>query len=198
MFQRLSGRESGLAAYWNFDDGTANDKSTNGYNGIFLGNAHTIPMALPVQPCIPHAATATATVVNGFVISVNLTSGGCGYTNAPLVEIVGGGGTGATATAVVSNGAVTGVVITDAGIGYTNTPSVLIASPPFTPWLTIAVSQVAVTEHVVLGHNYVLESSTDLKNWTQVGSQFTAQSEVITLKFDVASTGQFFRIREVP
>ena len=44
-----------------------------------------------VPPCTPHPATATATVVNGVVVGVAITDGGCGYTNAPAVLIQGGG-----------------------------------------------------------------------------------------------------------
>lgn len=149
--------------------------------------------------CIPHRASATARVDNGFVVDATIINGGCGYTNAPLIIIiVGGGGSGATAAATITNGVVSGITITDAGIGYTNAPKVLIASPPFMPWLEIGVSKVKVTQHVVLGKNYVLESSTDLTNWSQVGTQFTAQDEVITQEFDVDVTGRFFRIRQVP
>jgi sugar lactone lactonase YvrE len=80
--------------------------------------------------CNPHAATAAATVVNGFVVGAIITDGGCGYTNAPAVLLQGGGGTGATAAAVVNNGVVVNIIITDAGIGYTNAPAVDVA-PPF-------------------------------------------------------------------
>jgi hypothetical protein len=75
--------------------------------------------------CLPHAATATATLDHGFVVDATITDGGCGYTNAPAVLIRGGGGIGATATAVVSNGVVVGITITDAGIGYTSPPEYL-------------------------------------------------------------------------
>lgn len=80
-------------------------------------------------PCVPHNATAVATVVNGFVVGATITDSGCGYTSTPVVLIQGGGGTGATATAVVTNGSVTQIVITDAGIGYTSSPSITIYSP---------------------------------------------------------------------
>lgn len=150
------------------------------------------------QPCIPHGATATARVDNGYVVQLTLTDGGCGYTNPPLVVIQGGGGTGAAATAVISNGVVVQLALSGVGTGYTNAPKVLIASPPFLPWLSMAVSAVKVTQHVVLGKNYVLESSTDLSTWTPVGPQFTAQQEVITQEFEVDVTGRFFRIRQVP
>jgi hypothetical protein len=145
---------------------------------------------------VPHPATATAQVVNGFVVGITITDPGYGYTNAPAIEIT-GEGHGATAICTVSNSIVTGITITDAGTGYTNAPDVLIASPPFMPWLDIAVSQVKVTQHVVLGHKYVLEASTNLVNWTQVGEQFTATKEVLNQVFDVSATGRSFRIREV-
>jgi hypothetical protein len=68
--------------------------------------------------------------------------------------------------------------------------------PP--PWLTVAFSKVKVTQHVVVGLRYVLESSTDLATWTQVGAPFTAQTEVIVQEFDLSETGQYFRIHELP
>jgi hypothetical protein len=148
--------------------------------------------------CSPHAAEATAVVTNGFVIAASITDNGCGYTNAPLVLIQGGGGSNATATATIQNGFVTSVNIINPGSGYTNLPDILIGSPPFVPTLTINVSRVNVTQHVVLGLNYVLESSTDMINWTATGPPFTAQSEEITTEFIVSQTGQYFRIRQVP
>ena len=147
--------------------------------------------------CIPHAATAEATVVNGFVVGATITDGGCGYTEPPLV-IIRGSGTGATATATITDGVVTGITITNAGSGYGDTTTIQVASPPFMPSLEIAVSKVNVTMHVVLGKNYVLESSLDLANWNQVGEQFTAQDELIVQEFEVAETGRYFRILEVP
>ena len=148
--------------------------------------------------CTPHGARATAVVVNGFVVGANISDAGCGCTNTPLVLIQRGGGTGALATALVDNGRVLNIVFTDAGAGYSNAPRVLIESPPFVPWLEVAVSRVKVAQHVVLGKNYVLESSPDFKTWSQVGTQFTAQDEVITQEFDVDLTGRYFGIRQVP
>jgi hypothetical protein len=106
--------------------------------------------------CSPHAAQATAVVTNGFVVAASITDNGCGYTNAPLVLIAGGGGSNATATATIQNGFVTSINIINPGAGYTNLPDILIGSPPFVPTLTINVSRVNVTQHVVLGFNYVL------------------------------------------
>jgi hypothetical protein len=173
--------------------------SGRGADGDVYGSGLKMQITLTTPSiCSPHAAKATAVTVNGFVVGINISDEGCGYTNVPTVKISGGGGSGATAIATINNGAVTGVVITDAGLGYTNVPSVLIASPEFTPWLDICVSKVKVTEHLVLGLNYILESSPDLSTWTQVGGQFTAGSELITQEFDVEVTGRYFRLRQVP
>ncbi|HZL44482.1 MAG TPA: LamG domain-containing protein [Verrucomicrobiae bacterium] len=162
-----------------------------------LSASDVASLAVTNNSCIPHGATATATLVYGFVVAINLTDSGCGYTNPPLVQINGGGGANATAFATISNGAVTSITVTDAGFGYTSMPEVVIAPPPFIPWLEIAVSQVGVTAHVVLGQTYILETSGDLVHWTQVGDPFTAQANTIREVFDVDATNRFFRVAEV-
>jgi hypothetical protein len=141
---------------------------------------------------------AAATVVNGFVVSAEISDGGFGYSGTPAVRITGGGGSGATAIAVVENGVVTGVTITNPGSGYTGTPKVSIATPLFSPELKVAVSRVTVTSKVVLGLKYLLESSTDLQTWTTVGAPFVAESEELNQEYVVGETGQFFRITQVP
>lgn len=147
-------------------------------------------------PCTPRKARATAQLVNGFLVGATITDTGCGYTNAPLVVIEGGGGFGAAATAVITDGRVTAIQITDAGFGYDQPPRILIASPPFVPHLSIAVSKVQVIQEVTLGRRYVLEASHDSQAWSVVVPAFTAMSESITNEFDTALTGRFFRVRE--
>ena len=62
-----------------------------------------------------------------------------GYSTAPAVSFVGGGGSGADATATVVNGVVTAVTVGNDGTGYTSAPAVV-----FTPggdnWQTIGQS----------------------------------------------------------
>jgi hypothetical protein len=168
------------------------------YNRALHSNEVAQLYAIESGFCSPHAAQATAIVTNGFVVGATITDNGCGYTNAPLVLISGGGGSNAIAMATIQNGFVTSINIINPGAGYTNQPDILIGSPPFVPTLTINVSRVNVTQHVVLGFNYVLESSPDMINWTATGPSFTAQSEEITTEFVVNQTGQYFRIRQVP
>lgn len=53
-------------------------------------------------------------------------NGGTGYTSAPEVNIVGGGGYGAEARAIVSaTGVVTAIHVLNPGIGYTSTPTIV-------------------------------------------------------------------------
>ena len=52
------------------------------------------------------------------VTSIDLTDGGAGYIDTPVVRLSGGIGTGATAVANVSGGVVTGFTITNPGSGY--------------------------------------------------------------------------------
>ena len=148
--------------------------------------------------CSPHWAQAVATLAGGGVVGATMVDYGCGYANSPSVRILGGGGSGATAIANMTDGIVTDVVITSAGTGYTNAPQVLIESPPFVPTVSIAVSKVKVTQQVRVNHRYLLETSSDLVNWTRTGPAFTAESESIVDQFNVKSVGQFFRLREVP
>ncbi len=146
MHCRLSGGETGLAACWNFEDQTARDVTGHGHDGKVEGGASIVseddagiirPDCGPVQ-----SATATVTVVNGFVVGATLTNGGMGYTNAPAVTISGGGGSGAAAIATVENGIVTRITIQNPGSGYTSVPTITIAHPPFPPRRATAISEV--------------------------------------------------------
>ncbi|MEW6158964.1 MAG: LamG-like jellyroll fold domain-containing protein [Verrucomicrobiota bacterium] len=49
LFTRLTGKEEGLAALWNFDDGTARDASTNRYHGTLKGNARVVVAEVPSE-----------------------------------------------------------------------------------------------------------------------------------------------------
>ena len=71
---------------------------------------------------------AFADVTPGQVRSVYVTNGGTGYTVAPTVSIIGGGGVGATATASidVSTGAITRINVTNYGVGYSSSPSIIL------------------------------------------------------------------------
>jgi len=58
--------------------------------------------------------------------SVDIFDAGTGYENAPGVEFVGGGGTGAKATAYVGGGKITEIKIDNAGQGYVSAPTIVL------------------------------------------------------------------------
>lgn len=78
----------------------------DGFNGLTLG------------------ATAQSFVATGAVQSIMVMFPGFGYTVAPQVTLVGGGGTGAKATAKVTSGRISGITVTAGGSGYTSAPAV--------------------------------------------------------------------------
>ncbi len=167
------------------------------YNRALTSNEVVQLYAANEGPCFPHAAAATPIMFNGFVVGATVTDGGCGYTNAPTVTILGGGGSGATATATVSNGMVTAVSITGAGCCYTNEPRFTFSSPPFPTSVSIKLSKVAITQHIMVGRTYVLEGTSDLVNWVAVGNPFTAQTEDVVTEVDISLGYRYFRSREV-
>ncbi len=145
------------------------------------GEVQAIYLADGAGKCrLPRVATASAVVVNGFVVGANITDGGYGYTSTPIVKIIGGGGSGAQAVAVVSNGVVIAVNVVDAGSGYTNTP-VIVFAPPFTaqPTMTIGAASLLSFTSLAVGTNYQLQFFSS-NTWSNLGQAFTAASPTFT------------------
>jgi hypothetical protein len=149
-------------------------------------------------PCTPHAATATASVVNSFFVGATMTDSGCGYTNTPSVRIIGGGGSGAQAVAVVTNGIVMAVNPTDAGNGYTSTPLVVI-EPPFIPRPTMGIATFSLLNftNVAAGTNYQLQYLSHT-TWSNLGSVFTAVSSTFTQFVSGAASPNRYRLASSP
>jgi hypothetical protein len=111
----------------------ANDKSpvsatvqnpgydTSGYGTATVASTFRLPTGAWAD-----CGNITATATTGYrIASINLTSGGSGYTSAPTVTITGGTGSisNPTATAVVGF-PITGLTLTSGGTGYTSAPTV--------------------------------------------------------------------------
>ncbi|TSA34946.1 MAG: hypothetical protein D4R65_05495 [Verrucomicrobiaceae bacterium] len=103
-----------------------NNAYVNGAFGTFAGGAVIDTNTFDLT----FAKGLSAPTGNG-VSGLTVGSAGSGYIGAPLVEITGGGGTGATGYAVVdldpasgTFGQVTSVVLTNPGVGYTSTPTI--------------------------------------------------------------------------
>jgi Concanavalin A-like lectin/glucanases superfamily len=140
----------------------------------------------------PQLATATATLVDGFVVAATATDSGYGYTNTPQVRFIGGGGSGAKAVAVVSNGVVVGITITDAGIDYTNAPLVVI-EPPFipNPVLSIAPMSFLSFSNLSVGGVYQMQQSVAWY-WSNQPVSFTATNALYTqMVAEVAGSGEY-------
>jgi hypothetical protein len=60
----------------------------------------------------------------GSIFEVNITDGGIGYTTAPTVTLIGGGGSSFVAGTVMRGTSVSKVVISNSGDGYTSLPTV--------------------------------------------------------------------------
>ncbi|MHB8793781.1 MAG: hypothetical protein ACYC6O_10670, partial [Thermoleophilia bacterium] len=70
----------------------------------------------PITGDAGSGAAATATISDGAVSGIVISSGGSGYGSSPIVTFSGGGGSGATGTATITNGIVTEVVISPNGL----------------------------------------------------------------------------------
>jgi hypothetical protein len=127
----------------------------------------------------PHAATGTAIVTNGFMVAITITDAGFGYTNTPLIQLVGGGGSGAQAVAVVSNGMVTAMTILNPGFGYTGAPVVVIEPPIPNPVLSIAPMSFLTFSNLALGGVYQLQRSVAWY-WSNQPISFTATNALYT------------------
>ena len=101
------------AAYWNITDAKfeAPDVNNSRYNTRYT-----------VNPSKIYKDNYKLTVKE-----IIVADGGSDYTEAPVVTITGGGGSGATATAYVSNGSISKILVTDGGSGYISTPTVTLS-----------------------------------------------------------------------
>ena len=149
---------------------------------------------------LPPARTGTgaATLTGGFVTGVAITDGGSGYTNIPLIRLIGGGGSGAEAFAVISNGTIFSITITNAGFGYTNAPQVVIDPPLiFNPVLGIAPMSFLSFSNLTVGGTYQLQQSVQWY-WTNQFSSFTATNALYTQIVGGANANYRLALNPVP
>ncbi len=98
------------------------------------GYTSTPTVAISTAPFAAGNVDATAVAITtskGGVFSIDrieLTHAGIGYTQAPMVQIIGGGGVGAAATAAVeqTNFGIVDFTMSNNGVGYAATPTVTI------------------------------------------------------------------------
>ena len=76
-------------------------------------------------------ATAVASIKNGFINEIHVTSNGLGYTNAPLISILGGNGADARAKCILDQKkkCLKKIELISRGRNYTSTPTIIIEKP---------------------------------------------------------------------
>ena len=141
-------------------------------------------------------ATATAQLVNGFVIGVTVTNGGEGYSEAPVV-IIDGNGTAATATAVVENGVLTAINADTAGSGYTNA-TVNIAAPPAPYVVDYSAETVTVTYESAPTAGTEIVASYEANDSSIVGALSAVDAHWLELSVDGTAQSPRERILSVP
>ena len=80
MNTSLQGNESGLVGYWNFDNGTANDRSNHSNHGTLRGDAAIVPSTAGATPTGQVAISAVPSINNPAVgdtieVSINIAGG---------------------------------------------------------------------------------------------------------------------------
>ena len=210
----FNGVAIGAATTYSYIISNVQVAEAGGYSVVISNTTGSVTSAVAVLTIqSSHGATATATVVDNFVVGVTITAGGYGYTNTPTVRII-GGGSGAEAVAVVSNGVVTAVNIVDTGDGYTNTPVIVIA-PPFIPQPTMGIVPLTSSLPVVGGptaqlmqlgmaalspyDNYQLQFAPVAGGlWTNFAMPFSPTSTVSTQDVIVTGNAGYFRVKYLP
>lgn len=185
---------------WELDSGTGRYASSSTkindfriFNRALAANEVAQLYASEAFPPGPRAATGTPIIVNGFVVGVNITDGGAGYTNTPLVRIIGAGGSGAQVTAVVSNGVVTAANINNPGSNYPTNTTVVVFDAPyiFNPILGIAPMSFLSFSNLTVSGNYQLQQLSAYY-WTNLPVNFTASNSVYTQMIaGVVSSGNY-------
>jgi hypothetical protein len=102
-------------------------------------------------------AAATATIGNGVVGLVTLSSSGSGYVHSPSISFVGSATSVAIATCVVTDGVISSISLIDAGIGYTVSPQIIIGNPSMIGSGTFSLNEIVVGS--------ISSTTAKVKNW---------------------------------
>lgn len=153
--------------------------SGNPFDAIYLsqGSANiennVIGSSTSTESIILRAPNAylKANLLNESVSSIDIIGAGSGYSTAPDIAIINGGGSGATATASINaNGEITSVTITNGGSGYTSLPTVTIQ----------AIAQTASTFHGI----WLQDSGSKIIRGNTIGAIMTIGSDAYAFGFE--------------
>lgn len=162
------------------------------------GGGYTSTPIVGISSAPPGGKTgvATATMIGGIVAcndnvnplaksvqSVQLTNSGFGYTVAPGVRFIGGGGSGAAATATIGSGVVGIITVTNGGSGYSSQPTISFTNEIFLP----GVSTVSAAATAVVSAAGTITSI----RITNAGLGYSVAPTVVISNPSLASTGSF-------
>lgn len=183
------------------DKGTARNavsSPSGGVTGVTILNSPdyfttssniTVTFESPTSPFGGTTAEGTAVLsTSGVVDRISLDDRGVGYSRAPNVTLVGGGGTGATANASLINGELVSVTVTATGNNYNQSSNVTVENSG----LTGSSANLTITYSVLLdsivdgGNNYI----DGLANIQFVGGNiFSGAAASASLIIDTANGG---------
>lgn len=145
-------------------------------------------------------ATGTFVVQNNTVKSVQIVSGGTGYTDNPTVTFVGGSpGTAAQAAATASPVGVSAVNVTGPGSGYLSSPTLqLIGGGGSGASGTVTMNPTTVASVTVTnpGSGYTSPPEIEIVGGTGLGARATCTLEVVG--FDVTNGGYLYGVDPFP
>ncbi|NDB96302.1 MAG: hypothetical protein EBZ78_09115, partial [Verrucomicrobia bacterium] len=146
--RRIYASTAGSSTYLNFNGGVIKSTlggSTDIISGLTRATVNSGGAIFDTAGYDVNMSQALQDATGKGVVSIAVVDGGDGYIGPPVVQISGGGGTGATARAIVDKdtGKVTAIEITNPGWGYTNTPTVTLSQGGFTRAATLGAAAIA-------------------------------------------------------
>lgn len=128
----------------------------------------------------------TGVTLNGSIYEINITAGGVGYTTAPTVTLIGGGGSGFVGGTVMRGTSVSKVVISNSGDNYTTVPTVRFG----TAWSSEA--ETSLNDQIFSGNRlYTVTSASTTPIFDISKASYTGKSVSVTDR-DTAPAGITF------
>ena len=153
-----------------------------------------------LAPGIPYrAAAASAVVLGGVVLRVDMLDFGQGYQTPPVVSIADATGTGARVEAVMNQGSVVAIRVLAPGRGYSQNPTLRIDYPPGArilpaqkPKLTLSIAGLQ------MDARYQIQGSRGLGLFENLNEPFRATNSLVELPVNATDDAVFIRVVPSP
>ena len=118
-----------ITGLFDFCSDSSESSKVQGIEVVNPGSGYTVSPMVALFGGDGSGVEATASIADGVLGTITLSSGGSGYISPPTVTIVGSATKEAIAVAQITNGSVTSIRYLNAGVGYTQAPTIQISSP---------------------------------------------------------------------